>query len=204
MVLDEYVEVCHLARQLQVRIGDCTLGIDGRYQRRLYVRWEGFSPDEGTKGGICQQPGTPHARATGVGRAEGNREVRNNFAQACGPGAQIECEVVKIRKSVLHQSVKTDAVLVRLRETGLEGAEEAAPPGDGEYHAAQFAQRLVPVFGRYPPSLLQAFQNFQEAQAAVFGQFDGLCDSVDNPTQENFAHCPLCVSLRQFAEGDGF
>jgi hypothetical protein len=69
--------------------------------------------------------------------------------------------MVKIRQRVLHWSAKTDSVLVGLGKPGLEGAKKAAPPGDGEYHAAQFAQGLVPFFGRHPPSLLQALQYFE-------------------------------------------
>ena len=50
----------------------------------------------------------------------------------------------------------------------------------------------------------QAFQYFEEAQTAVFGKFDGLCDGVDNPTEEDLASGPLGVALSKFAEGDGF
>jgi hypothetical protein len=38
----------------------------------------------------------------------------------------------------------------------------------------------------------------------VFGQLDGLCDGVDNPTEEDLACGPLSISLSKFAEGDGF
>ena len=100
----------------------------------------------------------------------------------------------------MHRFIDADAVLVRLFETHLKGAEETAPSRNGEDHTAKFAQGFVPFFDGHSVAFEEGSSYFEEAQSPMFWEFDGLGDSVNNPPEEDFSRGPLGVSLCQLAQ----
>ena len=95
---------------------------------------------------IGREPGTSHADAAGVCSADSDGQVRDNFAKARWPVANIECEVVEIANGIVHGPVDPDPMFIGLFEARLESAEETAAAGNSKDHTAQFAQSFVPVF----------------------------------------------------------
>jgi hypothetical protein len=45
-------------------------------------------------------------------------------------------------------------------------------------------------------------EDFEQAQLAVRGQFNGLADGINEPAEDNFEGAPTGVPLEEFLQGD--
>jgi hypothetical protein len=82
--------------------------------------------------------------------------------------------------------------------------EEAASARDREDHAAKFAQQAVPHFDRHARTATHFGKDFEQADLAVRGQFNGLAYGIDEPAKDNFEGAPTGVPLEELFQGDDF
>ena len=75
MVLVEDVESGNLASQFEVRVCDAAMRVGGTDQCCLGMQGEMCPPGDGLEHRVSREPDTTHAGSTGIGSANGDREI---------------------------------------------------------------------------------------------------------------------------------
>jgi hypothetical protein len=100
-----------------------------------------------------------------------------------------------VQKGV-HVGSDADALALFVAERFLQQAEEATKAWDGQDHAAQFPQELLPAFGGDAGFAVRELrEDVHESLEAAWRQFDGVADTVKNPTKNRLAGAPGSISL---------
>ena len=89
--------------------------------------------------------------------------------------------MVEVIDRVVHRFVDAYAIFFGVFESGLQSAEETSPARDGQDHASQLSQGLVPVFDGYSVAVLEVVEYFQETKSSMLRELDGFGDGVNNP-----------------------
>ena len=90
-------------------------------------------------------------------------------------------------------------------ESFLHKTEQTSQTGDGQTHAAQLANHLVPFL--HCNAFLrtrQIIEDVIQALKASGRQFDGFLDGVDDPSQNCLPGSPTCIALLQLLHRDRF
>jgi hypothetical protein len=82
-----------------------------------------------------------------------------------------------------------------MEDASLEGAEQATTARNCQYHAAELTEELLPGLKRDTFATAKISKDGTEAGIAVWGQFQGLFDSVNEPAKEHFGSAPATVTL---------
>ena len=101
-----------------------------------------------------------------------------------------------VQKGV-HMGSDADALALFVAERFLQKAEEAPQAWDGQYHAAQFPQELLPASGGDAGLAVRELrEDVPESLETAGWQFDGMADTVKNPTKNCLAGAPGAISLQ--------
>jgi hypothetical protein len=100
--------------------------------------------------------------------------------------------------------IDTYTVSIGMEDAGLKGAEKSTPARDSQYHAAQFAEGLLPLFEGDAFATAQIIKNGTETFVAMRGQCQGLVGGVDEPSKDDFRRAPAAVTFQQLFDGDRF
>jgi hypothetical protein len=140
--LSEDVLVRQHASELEVAHGQVTRGVLVGDEAVLDVRRKGSAPQKGR--GIVDKPYTPHAQFGSVGSTNTVRVIRAKLSETGWMGMEVNSKGLKVVKLCSDVAINTDAVTVRVANTRLQSTEQAVATGDGEDHAAEFAEDLLP------------------------------------------------------------
>jgi hypothetical protein len=86
----------------------------------------------------------------------------------------------------------------------LEGVKEAAASGNGQDHAAEFADDAMPVVEADTLFVAQSVEDLEEAVDAVWWERDHFVHRIDQPPQHVFGGGPAGVAFQHFLDGRGF
>ena len=100
-----------------------------------------MAPEEVT---IRSKPYASRATARGVVCPHAEGEVRYNLPQAGGPSGDAAAQRFKIVEGVPDIRGDPHPMAIGAGERVLESIEKAPAAGDGQHHAAQFADHTVP------------------------------------------------------------
>ena len=105
----------------------------------------------------------------------------------------------------MDASIEAHPFAIMVAEGFLEMTEEAPGARETKRHAAEFAQELVP-FGECDARLVgsDGREDFQKTGDTVWGQFDGMADSIQEPAQDDFPSRPPAIALEELFDRDGF
>jgi hypothetical protein len=111
---------------------------------------------------------------------------------AMGNGLGNGPEVVKGGLSV---GIKADATTVNVLEGVLEVGEEAATSWEGDLHAAELAQKLVPGFEWEAGTAANFGKDGEKAFLAMGWELQGHADGIKVPAKEGLEGRPARVAL---------
>mmetsp|Transcript_20086 Transcript_20086/g.29793 ORF Transcript_20086/g.29793 Transcript_20086/m.29793 type:complete len:154 (+) Transcript_20086:1398-1859(+) len=100
---------------------------------------------------------------------------------------------------------ETEAIATTGGDGGLKAAEETAGAREGETHGAELTEELVPgVDGEALLVRLDTVEKFNEAFGSPLRERDRHSDGIDDPTQDRFDGVPVCKTLAELLDRDGF
>jgi hypothetical protein len=134
--------------ELQIRVGDGSIGVLGGDQLVLDMEGEWSAPQKGRDVAVCNsgKPHTSHPPSRGIVGAYSHGIVRNNLGQIGGTGSQRQGKMLKIRQLVAHGGGNANAVAVHMSEPLLEEGKQAPTTRDAKGHAAEFPKGGMPSF----------------------------------------------------------
>ena len=211
------------ADQFQLGIIDRAVGVGAGGQEGAHLSRERDAPDDG--GGVpLAQPmefsrgfedGHPsrsgrrgwgwEPEAGGVVGADERGVGGDEFLEAGGSCGKCVGEPTKIGQRVVKAGGEAQPARCAGFQGGLQVAEEAACPRDGQCHGAEFAQKLV-VGGEGKAFFRRGngVEQLLKPQEAACGKSDGHGDCVQDPAQNFFAGAPAGVTFQELAHGDRF
>jgi hypothetical protein len=99
---------------------------------------------------------------------------------------QVGSEGFEIVKLGTDMGIKMDPVAIGMEDAGLECAEQAPTARDGQDHAAEFTQDLLPCFERDAFAATKVVEDGTQTFVMVWGQSQRLRGGINEPTEENF------------------
>lgn len=202
-VLGEDVLMGDEASQFEIAVVDAASGIRECDEGCLDRLRESCSPEHGTR--VRYEPDTTHTLATGIDCAQPRGVVFDDFFQSGGPGVQFQRQGGEVVELVADRSGDADAVVgFVLLESRLESREETPRARNGQSHAAQFPDHLVPSVRRDSVMASEFNKDIVESLGSVLGQLDCAANSVEEPAQHGLSRVPHAISFSQFLEGGGF
>lgn len=103
----------------------------------------------------------------------------------------------EVVQKVVHVRSDADALAFFVAERFLQQAEEATQAWDSQDHAAQFPQELLPAFGGDAGlAVRELSEDVDESLETAGWQFDGMADTVNNPTKNRLAGAPGAIPLQ--------
>ena len=109
-------------------------------------------------------------------------------------------KVVQVGSDVL---IDSDAVAFGVGQPVLKSAEEASASRYCDGHVSEFSEDPLPLLDGDALLASQGFEYGEQSGTLVFWQFDGACDGVEEPTQDDLACGPGAIALQEFLEGCG-
>ena len=187
--LDQYILMGQLSCQFQLTIIDGPLGvvkankISNNIGRKLFTPEDGLDVAVGGGG----EPDATHASTRSIVGPNCDRVIRNNFSKGSGTGNQLVCQLPKVINLVLHGLVNWNRTVgVHTFQRQLQHAKETATARDTNDHAAKFPKDFVPFPEWHRAALVKILEDGSEPFLTMWGEFNGACNSVDEPSQDGF------------------
>lgn len=83
--------------------------------------------------------------------------------------------------------------LIRLGEAQLKDTKEASAARNAYGGKAKLAEETLPGFATDPMPTFEVLEQGQQACLAMWGQLNGLADSIDQPAEENLGGGPGAI-----------
>lgn len=142
----EDVLVTDDAGELEISVGDGAVGSVSRNEGLTDRTRKRGAPDE--IAAIGKKPDPTHAGEGGVARSDTGGKIGDDLGDVGGPAGERAGEKLEVVEMRTDGRRDAHPMAITVLEPQLECAEKAAPPRDGENHAAQFAQDFVPFLDR--------------------------------------------------------
>ena len=112
---------------------------------------EWCSPEEPWKVCCRWEPDAPHTEAGCVAAANICGCARDQFEHAGGATCEVLGQPAEVVQKIVRRRAQLQAVLgFPVAKVFLQGAKQPSATGDSQYHAAELAEKLVPMAGRDP------------------------------------------------------
>jgi hypothetical protein len=165
---------------LQVTVCDGAVRVGRADDLGLDVLREGKPPDVGVAISIEVDP--THPRLGRIGGSQERRFLGHDLGEVGRTVTEAGCQEGEGIHMGAERLGDADAVPLGLLECQLQSREQASRARDSHRDEAELAQDAFPVLVANTMGPGQLVEDGGEAFLAVWGKFDGLADSVDDPT----------------------
>jgi hypothetical protein len=207
-LVDKDVVVRDGPGELEIRIGERAVGVAAADDGVLDVEGERCAPEDRVEPPgvmVSDEENPAHAGGCGVGGTDGCNRGVDDLSEASRPGVEIGDDPTDVVEKVVHVRGNADALPFFVAKRLLEEAEEPPEAGDGEDHAAELAEELLPSFGSDAGlGFRELIEDGLEAKEPSRRQFDGVTNAVHHPAQDGLAGAPSTVPLEELLDRDGF